>query len=78
MAEKTRYSDEELAEFKALILDKIALAKRDYEQMMDAVHSGPASSFGAHRKQNLRNLSCHGETDSQRAASRSASCHAEY
>lgn len=37
MAEKTRYSDEELAEFKQLILDKIALAKRDYEQMMDVL-----------------------------------------
>ena len=37
MAEKTRYSDEELLEFKALILDKIALAKRDYDQMMDVL-----------------------------------------
>lgn len=37
MAEKTRYSDEELAEFKQLILDKIALAKRDYDQMMDVL-----------------------------------------
>lgn len=35
MAEKTRYSDEELAEFKELILNKIELAKRDYQQMMD-------------------------------------------
>lgn len=34
MAEKTRYSDEELAEFKTLILDKLALAKRDYETML--------------------------------------------
>lgn len=34
MAEKTRYSDEELAEFKELILEKLALAKRDYETMM--------------------------------------------
>ena len=32
--EKTRYSDEELAEFKELILNKLALAKRDYDQMM--------------------------------------------
>lgn len=37
MADKMRYSDEELAEFKALILDKIALAKRDYDQMMDVL-----------------------------------------
>lgn len=34
MAEKTRYSDEELTEFKELILEKLALAKRDYESMM--------------------------------------------
>ncbi len=34
MAEKTRYSDEELAEFKQLILDKLAVARRDYESMM--------------------------------------------
>lgn len=37
MEDKMRYSDEELAEFKALILDKIALAKRDYDQMMDVL-----------------------------------------
>lgn len=34
MAEKTRYSDEELKEFEAIINDKLALAKRDYDQMM--------------------------------------------
>jgi DnaK suppressor protein len=34
MAEKTRYSDEELAEFKELILDKLSVAKRNYDEMM--------------------------------------------
>ncbi len=29
--EKTRYSDEELAEFKAIILDKLEKAKADYD-----------------------------------------------
>lgn len=29
--EKTRYSDEELAEFKEIILDKLEKAKQDYE-----------------------------------------------
>ena len=29
MAEKTRYSDEELAEFKEIILKKIEMAKRE-------------------------------------------------
>lgn len=37
MAEKTRYSDEELAEFRELILEKMELAKRDYQQMMDVL-----------------------------------------
>ena len=31
MAEKTRYTDEELAEFKQIILDKLELARRDYQ-----------------------------------------------
>lgn len=31
MSEKTRYSDEELEEFKQLILEKLSAAKRDYE-----------------------------------------------
>ena len=34
MAEKTRYSDEELEEFKTIINDKLKLARRDYNQMM--------------------------------------------
>lgn len=34
MAEKTRYSDEELEEFRAIINEKIALARRDYTAMM--------------------------------------------
>ena len=35
--EKTRYSDDELIEFKNLILDKLELAKKDYDQMMQAL-----------------------------------------
>ena len=34
MAEKTRYTDEELQEFREIINEKLALAKRDYDQMM--------------------------------------------
>lgn len=34
MAEKTRYNDEELQEFKEIIDQKLSLAKRDYDQMM--------------------------------------------
>ena len=34
MTEKTRYSDEELSEFKELILSKLAVAREEYETMM--------------------------------------------
>jgi len=34
MAEKTRYNDEELEEFKAIIDEKLATARHDYNQMM--------------------------------------------
>lgn len=33
MAEKTRYSDAELEEFRAIIMEKLDKAKRDYEQL---------------------------------------------
>lgn len=33
MSEKTRYSDEELNEFREIILDKLAKAKVEYEQL---------------------------------------------
>ena len=34
MADKKRYSDEELEEFKAIINEKLRLARRDYDAMM--------------------------------------------
>ena len=37
MAEKTRYSDEELEVFRAIILKKLEKAKIDYEQLRDGV-----------------------------------------
>ncbi len=37
MAEKTRYSDNELSEFRNIINEKLALAERDYEQMKAAI-----------------------------------------
>lgn len=33
MAEKTRYSDAELEEFRAIILEKLEVAQRNYEQL---------------------------------------------
>ena len=37
MAEKTRYSDEELEEFRGIINEKLRLARRDYNQMMSTL-----------------------------------------
>ena len=37
MSEKTRYTDEELEEFRLIINEKLALAKLDYDQMMDSL-----------------------------------------
>ena len=33
MAEKTRYSDAELEEFRAIIMEKLELAQRDYDRL---------------------------------------------
>jgi len=35
MAEKTRYSDEELEEFRSIILEKLATAKSDYNKLLE-------------------------------------------
>ncbi|MDU1889399.1 MAG: TraR/DksA C4-type zinc finger protein [Dysgonomonas sp.] len=37
MAEKTRYSDEELMEFRDIILEKLAKAKKEYEELRAAI-----------------------------------------
>jgi RNA polymerase-binding transcription factor DksA len=37
MSEKNRYTDEELEDFKQLILDKLDQAKRDYELLKSAI-----------------------------------------
>ncbi len=39
MSDKKRYTDEELLEFRTLILEKIELAKREYEQIMDVLRN---------------------------------------
>lgn len=44
MAEKTRYSDEELQEFKELILQKLEKANHDYE-LLKANLQGSAAVF---------------------------------
>jgi len=37
MAEKTRYSDEELVEFRDIILEKLGKAKKEYEELRAAI-----------------------------------------
>ncbi|WP_444369500.1 TraR/DksA family transcriptional regulator [Prevotella sp.] len=39
MAEKTRYSDDELQEFKKIINEKLKLARRDFTQMMEQLRN---------------------------------------
>ncbi|MBD5250265.1 MAG: TraR/DksA family transcriptional regulator [Barnesiella sp.] len=39
MSEKTRYSDEELQEFKELILDKLAVAQKEYDLLRGTVNN---------------------------------------
>jgi DnaK suppressor protein len=43
MAEKTRYSDEELEEFRQIILEKLDSAKRDYDLLKDAITQGESN-----------------------------------
>ncbi|MBQ6652470.1 MAG: TraR/DksA family transcriptional regulator [Prevotella sp.] len=39
MAEKTRYSDQELEEFRSIINEKLSLARRDYNTMMRQIRN---------------------------------------
>lgn len=40
MTEKTKYSDEELQEFKDLILSKLDKAQKEYERLRETVNNG--------------------------------------
>ncbi len=40
MAEKVKYSDEELQEFKALILSKLEKAQTEYDRLRETVNNG--------------------------------------
>jgi len=44
MTEKKRYSDAELAEFKAIIEDKLVLARRDYELLKNNITNKDSNS----------------------------------
>ena len=41
MAEKTRYSDAELEEFRAIILEKLEKAKKDYDLLRSGLRIKP-------------------------------------
>ena len=46
MAEKTRYSDAELEEFKVIILEKLAVAQKNYEQLRDSMMNVDGNDVG--------------------------------
>jgi len=43
MVKKTRYSEEELQEFKLIILDKIDKASKDYELLKESITQGASN-----------------------------------
>ena len=43
--EKTRFSDEELAEFKQIILDKLDKAKKDYDILKSTITQGDSNDI---------------------------------
>ncbi|MGQ9846959.1 MAG: TraR/DksA family transcriptional regulator [Bacteroidales bacterium] len=45
MSEKTRYSDEELQEFKEIILEKLKKAKEDYELLKQALNNSDGNDI---------------------------------
>ena len=61
MAEKTRYSDAELEEFRAIIMEKLQLAERDYEKLKSSIMNADGNdtlswkSFSS-RNATMRNL----------------------
>lgn len=46
MSEKTRYSDEELEEFRTLINEKIAAAQAAYDDLIEAIRSSYGNDTG--------------------------------
>ncbi|MDE6116149.1 MAG: TraR/DksA family transcriptional regulator, partial [Duncaniella sp.] len=46
MSEKTRYSDEELHEFKEHILEKLEKAQREYDSLRSNINISDGNDFG--------------------------------
>ena len=53
MAEKTRYSDAELEEFRAIIMEKLQLAERDYEKLKSSIMNTDEQSPSHHTDMRL-------------------------
>ena len=61
MAEKTRYSDAELEEFRAIIMEKLELAQRDYDmEHYPLCRKRTAHMRGGGHQQLFRRVSLHG------------------
>ena len=56
MAEKTRYSDAELEEFRAIIMDKLQLAERDYEKLKSSIMNTETTRLAARQLKFIQNL----------------------
>jgi DnaK suppressor protein len=48
MGEKNRYSDQELMEFRAIILDKLKKAQDDYEMYKNSITHGDGNDTQGH------------------------------
>lgn len=72
MTEKTRYTEEELQEFKELILTKLAAAQKEYENLCAQVRSsyGNDSSDTTHVKPLEEGASTFGQEEAARLADR--------
>lgn len=61
MTEKKRYSDEELLEFKSIVLEKLEHAKRDYDNLMQSI-TNSASNDVSDTSPTYKNLEDGSET----------------
>ncbi len=57
MEAKTRYSDEELQEFKELIMEKLEEANADYEDLREVIESSYGNDLSDTSPSTLKNLS---------------------
>jgi RNA polymerase-binding transcription factor DksA len=68
MSEKTRYSDEELAEFKELIQDKLKTARQDYQMYTNANTHGDENGTENPKDSGERSQACISKDEAVRLA----------